>query len=81
MPYMDSVWLTEEQEQAIKARAKKMNAGGVRTFADAAAAILMRGVEAMDADDVQAAQQVQQVQQDAGQVQPAGDPLAPMTGQ
>lgn len=78
MPYMDSVWLTEEQEQAIKARAKKMNAGGVRTFADAAAAILMRGVEAMDADDAQAAQQVQQ---DAGQVQPAGDPLAPMTGQ
>lgn len=78
MPYMDSVWLTEEQEQTIKARAKKMNAGGVRTFADAAAAILMRGVEAMDADDAQAAQQVQQ---DAGQVQPAGDPLAPMTGQ
>lgn len=78
MPYMDSVWLTEEQEQAIKARAKKMNAGGVQTFADAAAAILMRGVEAMDADDAQAAQQVQQ---DAGQVQPAGDPLAPMTGQ
>lgn len=78
MPYMDSVWLTEEQEQAIKARAKKMNAGGVKTFADAAAAILMRGVEAMDADDVQAAQQVQQ---DAGQVKPAGDPLAPMTGQ
>lgn len=75
MPYMDSVWLTEEQEQAIKARAKKMNAGGVRTFADAAAAILMRGVEAMDADDAQAAQQ------DAGQVQPAGDPPAAMTGQ
>lgn len=78
MPYMDSVWLTEEQEQTIKARAKKMNAGGVRTFADAAAAILMRGVEAMDADDAQAAQQAQQ---DAGQVQPAGDPLAAMTGQ
>jgi hypothetical protein len=78
MPYMDSVWLTEEQEQAIKARAKKMNAGGVRTFADAAAAILMRGVEAMDVDDAQAAQQAQQ---DAGQVKPAGDPLAAMTGQ
>ena len=76
MPYMDSVWLTEEQEQAIKARAKKMNAGGVQTFADAAAAILMRGVEAMDADDA-----AHQAQQDAGQVQPAGDPLAPMTGQ
>ena len=76
MPYMDSVWLTEEQEQAIKARAKKMNAGGVQTFADAAAAILMRGVEAMDADDA-----AHQAQQNAGQVQPAGDPLAPMTGQ
>lgn len=78
MPYMDSVWLTEEQEQAIKARAKKLNSDGVRTFAAAAAAIMMRGVEAMDADEAQAAAQVQQ---DAGQVQqPAGDPLAAMTG-
>ena len=74
MPYIDSVFVTDEQEQVIKARARKMNAAGVATFGEAAAQLLMRGVQGMDDDDAQAAQQ-----QPAAQ-QPAGDPLAAMTG-
>ena len=69
MPYIDSVFVTDEQEQVIKARARKMNAAGVATFGEAAAQLLMRGVQAMDDDDAKAEQQ-----------QPAGDPLAAMTG-
>lgn len=74
MPYIDSVFVTDEQEQAIKARAKKMNAAGVATFGEAAALLLMDGVQAMDEADAQQSGQVEPVQQQSA------DPLAAMTG-
>lgn len=87
MPYLDSIFVNDEQAERIAQRAKALHVRGRVTFADAMVDIITAGLDAMDAQPAEAqeaqAPNVEKVDPpgESELLTSAPDPLAAMTGQ
>ena len=70
MPYLDSIFVNDEQAERIAQRAKALHARGRVTFADAMVDIITAGLDAMDAHP---AEDRQEQAPNVEQVDPPGE--------